>query len=297
MGTQSAETKRIVVGLDTSPEAADALEWARMVAGPDDSIVALRAWKVPPLVTSIVPTAADKAAFETLVANELAHALAELGDDRVVPMHPPGHAGKAIVEAAADADLVVVGHRGDSNVAMLGSTANYLLHHAPCPVAVVRGAHRPFATRRVVVGVDVPPSDECASDDESVRALQWAYRIPDVEQITVLHGWFLPPLEVTTYESWAKEAEVVDAVVRVELDRTIEAAGAPPDGASVRSEVVRSAAASALIDASADADLVVVGSRGRGGFAGLLLGSTSATVAAHSHAPVVVVRRENSAGG
>jgi nucleotide-binding universal stress UspA family protein len=59
---------------------------------------------------------------------------------------------------------------------------------------------------------------------------------------------------------------------------------------TVTTEVVRDSAPKALIDASKHADLIVVGSRGRGGFTGLLLGSTTAEVLSHSHASVAVIR-------
>jgi nucleotide-binding universal stress UspA family protein len=70
----------------------------------------------------------------------------------------------------------------------------------------------------------------------------------------------------------------------------LAAAGPAPDGVRIVPVVVRDAGGRALIKASEDADLVVVGSRGRGGFAELLLGSTTAEVAAHSRTTVVVVR-------
>ena len=67
-------------------------------------------------------------------------------------------------------------------------------------------------------------------------------------------------------------------------------AGEPPAGVKLETEVLRGRPGLSLIDESKSADLVVVGSRGRGGFTELLLGSVTAEVAAHSHCPVAVIR-------
>lgn len=292
--------QRIVVGVDSSPEAAEALAWTRAVAGPDDSIVAVRAWSTPVLVSSHAPEAVYPYDFEQLAEAALEETTANIDDPRLTSVVRRGHPGEAVVDEAADADLIVVGHRGDSRIKLLiGSTANYVLHRATCPVVVVRGDESRRGARRVVVGVDAHDLDDAPTNgavspapitNESVRALQWAYGLPAVEEIRVIHGWFVPPLAVSAFVIPAIDVDALDAAATVVIDRVLDAAGSPPAGVSVVGEVKQMPGGRALIEASSDADVVVVGSRGRGGFAELVLGSTTAEVAAHSHAPVVVVR-------
>jgi nucleotide-binding universal stress UspA family protein len=92
------------------------------------------------------------------------------------------------------------------------------------------------------------------------------------------------------YASTTADLELMDASALAVVERVVEAAGEPPAGVQVSSEAIRGSGAFGLIEESRDSDLVVVGSRGRGGFKGLVLGSTSATLAAHSHCPVAIVR-------
>jgi len=215
--------------------------------------------------------------------------LAGSADDRITPMLKEGRPGESIVAEGADADLIVVGHRGTSRVSMmLGSTANYVLHHAAQPVVVVHGDGA-VRTARVVVGVDDHDLAE-GGENHSVRALRWAYGVPGVEQIDVIHAWSLQPTAYDFYGSVQLYEQDLEAATAGVVDRVVELAGLPSSGVELTRHVVRESAGRALIHASERADLVVVGSRGRGGFAGLLLGSTSAEVAAHSHAPVAVIR-------
>jgi nucleotide-binding universal stress UspA family protein len=171
---------------------------------------------------------------------------------------------------------------------MLGSTANYVLHHAQRPVVVVRGDWD-GPPRRVVVGVDDHDIGD-GVDNESVRALRWAYRIPGVEEVRVLHGWSLQPLAWDLFGAVPLYAADLDAAAAKVVERVTEAAGAPPEGVTIVQQAVQNSGGRALVEASRNVDLVVVGSRGRGGFVGLLLGSTSAEVAAHAHAPVAIIR-------
>ncbi len=190
-----------------------------------------------------------------------------------------------------DAAAIIVGHRGNSRVSMmLGSTANYVLHHTERPVVIVRGDHADVP-RLVVVGVDDHDlDDEQGVENESTRAVRWAYGLPGVEEVRVVHAWFLPALAVGMFATVAAELDTMDAAAQGVVDRVLESAGPAPDQVKVTGEAVRGTPGFALIEASRDVDLVVVGSRGRGGFKGLLLGSTSAEVASHSHAPVAVIR-------
>ena len=143
--------------------------------------------------------------------------------------------------------------------------------------------------KRVVVGVDAHDLDESAQN-ESVRALCFAYSMPGVERVRVVHAWFLPALAIGMFADVSADLDAMDAAAQAAIDRVVDAAGTPPPGVEVVTEPIRGTPEFGLIEESREADLVVLGSRGRGGFKGLLLGSTSSAVAAHSHAPVVVVR-------
>lgn len=280
-----------VVGVDTSPEARQAIDWARSVAAPDDRIVVVHAWELPLVTGYDMVVTVDPHEIEQLSKQGLDELVNQIGDDRLVPVTRQGHAGRGIVAEAdqADAVAIVVGHRGSSRVSMmLGSTANYVLHHTERPVVIVRGDVT-GAPRRVVVGVD-DHDLATGEENESVRALRWAYRLPGVEEIRVAHAWFLPALAVGMFATVASELETMDAAAQTVVDRVMATAGPSPEGVAVVGEAVRGTPGFALIEASRDVDLVVVGSRGRGGFTGLLLGSTSAEVASHSHAPVAVIR-------
>lgn len=133
---------------------------------------------------------------------------------------------------------------------------------------------------RIVVGVD--------GSEISRAALQWAVdearrRNAAVEAIHALHQPFVYGYaylaEVETDE-FAQEAQAI-------LDKTI--AAVDTTGVPVEARVVGGGPSQVLVEAAKDADLLVVGSRGRGGFSGLLLGSVSQQVAHHAPCPVVII--------
>jgi len=136
---------------------------------------------------------------------------------------------------------------------------------------------------RIVVGVD---DSACARN-----ALSWACEEARLRgaELRIVHAWsypswatgyFVSPVEIDQAEEWAKES--LDSVLADSREQLI--------GLSAESILVEGPAAKVLIDESKDADLLVVGSRGRGGFSGLLLGSVSQYVAHHCSCPVVIVR-------
>ena len=134
------------------------------------------------------------------------------------------------------------------------------------------------AMTKIVVGVDGSPQSE--------HALRWAAeqaRLTGGELHAVI-AWQLPASYgfAAVYDDvdWAGDAREI-------LDRTIKAALGDDDG--VHRHVREGHPAAVLVDAAESADLLVVGSRGPGGFAGLLLGSVSRHVVAHAACPVVVV--------
>lgn len=293
--------RTVVVGADWSTESQRGVEWACALAGPQDRVVLMHAWQMPvvagyDMVLAVDPTQLTRSASDAL--NEL---VAEIGDPRIVPVVRQGHAGRELVAEADDegAAMIVVGHNGNSRVAMmLGSTANYVVHHSSRPVVVVRGwvmeeDAEVTPPRFVVVGVDdhdLDPERPESGENPSVRAVRWACGLPGIERVRVVHAWFLPSLAIGVHAEIAAETEEMDAAAQAEIDHVLAAAGPPPDGVELVSEPVRGTPGFALIEESRDADLVVLGSRGHGGFSELLLGSTTAEVSAHSHCPVAVVR-------
>lgn len=132
---------------------------------------------------------------------------------------------------------------------------------------------------RIVVGVDGSAS--------SIAALRYGARIAEAfdAPLEAVTTWTFPPYaDAYLVARWSPEEEA-EAV----LDRAIEDAfaGDPPDG--LTRTIVAGPAARTLVELSKSCGMLVLGSRGRGGFVGLLLGSVSATCAEHAHCPVVVV--------
>ena len=144
----------------------------------------------------------------------------------------------------------------------------------------------------IIVGID--------GSDHSRRALEWAVREAAVRQapLTVLTvqqaavGYWGSPV---LYPGDADLAEQGRKVAREETDGVLEKIG-PGSGARPSSVTIRAATglpAEALLEAAADADLLVVGSRGAGGFKHLPMGSVSTQVTHHAPCPVVVIPDEN----
>jgi nucleotide-binding universal stress UspA family protein len=138
--------------------------------------------------------------------------------------------------------------------------------------------------RTIVVGIDGSP--------RSRRALRWALEasVAGGDRVRVVHAWHVPYLALSPLSGAELRLEELEERTRAEVraivaEETPAVAGHGP----VEVAVVCDGPALALIAAGEQADLLVVGSRGMGGFAGLLLGSTSQQVVAHAPCPVVVV--------
>ncbi|HSU35457.1 MAG TPA: universal stress protein [Propionibacteriaceae bacterium] len=141
--------------------------------------------------------------------------------------------------------------------------------------------------RRIVVGVD--------GSDTSRAALRWAYdeAASHGASLTVVTAWHSPPLpQLPPYGSLPPEGyfDQPKHNALALLDGLTAGLGDGPPRVDVRSVVEEGNPVQVLIEQSAGADLLVVGSRGHGGFAGMLLGSVSHHLVAHSKCPVVVVR-------
>jgi nucleotide-binding universal stress UspA family protein len=132
---------RVVVGIDGSPCSKTALQWAEDYASATDASVALvTAWHWP--MSYGVPVTYEGFDPEEDARKIVEAAAADVGlpRDRVTTVIAQGQPGDVLVSAAKDGDLLVVGSRGHGVLAgaVLGSTSAYCVHHASCPVVVVR---------------------------------------------------------------------------------------------------------------------------------------------------------------
>lgn len=213
-------------------------------------------------------------------------------------LHAIGSPSAELVDSSKDHDLVVMGCRGRGRLlgGILGSTAYAVTAHAHCPVVVVRSQVRehpddlvmPGPDRRVIVGVD--------DSDESQRALEMAAQIADSSgaQLHIVRVAMAVSMEAWTYAETAKAGTSQTHELRDHAEETVRRAGdhvrAGYPNVSIETEVLYGDAGHTLADLGERAGLIVVGSRGRGGFSGLLLGSVSHTVIHEASCPVMVVR-------
>ncbi|MCW2947219.1 MAG: Universal stress protein UspA and related nucleotide-binding protein-like protein [Actinoallomurus sp.] len=281
----------IIVGADGSDHSLRAIEWAaeeaarrglalRIVnaAAPwlydtpiDPRLGAVRKW----LLTS----------GEEVIAEAIAVARARDTDLDVDGEAVPGGAARALLERARDASMVVVGSHGVGTVAglLLGSTALQVVTHAPVPTVVVRHLE-PVARQEIAVGVDGSAVGEAA--------LGFAFEEAGLRKarLRVIHVWSDPrsaglgEMMPLVYDPGI----VAEDQIR-RLGESLAAWREKYPDIQVVSEVVHGRPARVLAGASARADLLAVGTRGRGGFAGLLLGSVSHGLLHHAHCPLAVV--------
>ncbi|MGW3989221.1 universal stress protein [Streptomyces sp. NPDC004830] len=252
---------------------------------------------VPPPVAPSAPSAAValrsglRDAAEVLVNEAVERARAAAPDvavhDVVIDAEP-----LTVLEAQSRAaDLMVVGSRGRGGLVGLltGSKAVHLAAHGSCPVLVLREPSH--GDGPVVLGVDGSAAGAKAVDFAFAEAA--LRRAP----LVALHSWTVwsptgpasPDRRVPSVDPSNALAERAEHLVAEAL---ADARERYPDVA-VRREVVHGGPREALIGASRSAQLVVVGARGRGGFAGLVVGSVSQAVLHHAHCPVAVVRGEH----
>ncbi len=138
------------------------------------------------------------------------------------------------------------------------------------------------AQKKILVGVD--------GSDNSLLALKWALAEARVrgDAVELVHGWHFPYVADPTGMVPFPTAALQESGELVVAD-ALKACAAEADGLTVTTRVEQSTGAEFLIEASKDADLLVVGRRGHGGFLALVMGSLAQQVAAHAHCPVVVV--------
>jgi nucleotide-binding universal stress UspA family protein len=149
----TTEQELIVVGVDGSPESVGALTWAaRYGAACGGRIHALLAWHYPSAVGPAPPGVAPESVTDEVsekMSHHLIQAIAEGAPDaQVEPMIGYGHPAEVLVNASREADLLVVGSRGRGAFTgmLVGSVSLHCVHHAFCPVVVVRKGTSPEAS-------------------------------------------------------------------------------------------------------------------------------------------------------
>ncbi len=291
--SQTATKYGILVGVDGSSASDAAVIWASREAASRRIPITLMhvvapvvvGWPVGQLYANMPEWQKDNAqhilehARKTLTAN--------LGESEAPAAHIEmvyASAVPTLIEASKEARMIVVGSEGMGGLGrlLLGSVSTALIQHAHCPVAVIRSDEGTTAETNapVLVGIDGSPASEAATalafDEASRRGVD----------LLALHAWSdvgVFPILGMDWRDRASEGEEVLA------ERLAGWQAAYPD-VHVQRLLVCDKPAHWLLEQAEHAQLVVVGSHGRGGFPGMLLGSVSSAVAHSANIPVIVVR-------
>jgi nucleotide-binding universal stress UspA family protein len=288
----------VVVAVDGSTADEPVVDWAA------DEAARLGA---PLRLVNVVDPQVQLTPYETLVSgapslaeslDEGAHRILDRAVERVrarrddvhdvataVPWGPPA---AALVRLSENALRMVVGApaRGRLERILLGSVALPVVAHAHCPVVVVPADTVVAPPRRILVAVD--------GSDASTRGVEMAFTIADASHATVtcVLGWNLEVQEgVVVTERSSERWAAVEQRYAALGHRVVDPVAARYPGVDVDVMVRHGSPARAVVEAAVEleVDLVIVGSRGLGGFRGLLLGSVSRRVVEHAGRVVVVV--------
>jgi nucleotide-binding universal stress UspA family protein len=296
----SRAKQTIIVGVDGSTGSQQAVRWAaEMAAQRTLGLHIVHALRVAELYYGGGP-AGGEGLFEVMREDgeriiRDAVALARSVDKSLtittdMPTEPPV---PLLIERSLDARMVVVGSTGKGGFAgmLVGGTAAAVASHAHSPVAVIRGRLGSTVLPEegpVIVGIDGSPTSE--------RAIAAAFEEASLRRVPLIavHAW-----ADVTYDSLYGTSrspvqwEPIEEGEQLLLAQRMAGWQEKYPDVEVRRELVRDRPRQILLDWSAKAQLVVVGSRGRGGFRGMLLGSTSQALVHHAQCPVLVVRPES----
>lgn len=283
----------ITVGIDGSEASSGTLEWAAREAAKRKAVLRIvRAFSIQVygggFEVGLAPPPVDIEALRAEIERDAAGQVVPIRerypeleiDLRIIGGGPAG----VILEAAEDADLVAVGTRGAGSLAALfiGSVARAVAHRAICPAVIVPSGPVRSTVRSIVVGSDGSPA--------SVAAIDWACReavLWDAE-LTVAHVWEYPYVGTRTGVTEPRELMELDAAEALAHDiRSISQRVDRPEHLHAR--LLEGAPATSLVNFAADADLLVLGPRGRGAVRSALLGSTSAYAISHARCPIAII--------
>ncbi|MCG2624605.1 universal stress protein [Arthrobacter sp. I2-34] len=300
----------IVVGVDGSDQSLCALSWAAREAQLRRTpLHVITAYTIPVFAASSMD--AGYATLDDQVIREGAEAVLEQAVARLadydVEIHPSvetGDAAGVLLDLSEEAELLVVGSRGRGGFVgrLLGSVSGAVPAHAKCPSVTVplacaprlgqtdlevpRGKQPPVGPegeeRVVLVGADGSEQARTAMLVAAEQAQRWGYPLRVVCALPPFTGslaWVPAPLD----------REALYAELMEQLDAGTAWLRSHFPGLPISGEVLEGSPIELLIEATRTAALLVLGTRGRGGFAGMLLGSTSQGVLHHAKGPVMVV--------
>lgn len=285
---------RILTGVDGSKESRQAAQWAAARAKQaGGSLEVLCAYALPSYTAASMDSGfavVDNESIKDSAQAVVDQTVSELKQEglEVSGRIEAGDPTAILMKESKSVDLIVVGTRGGGGFTdrLLGATSSALPAHSTCPVVVVPSSSQPgsfIPVEKIVIGID--------GSNRSRRSLQAAIKETKLwnAQLTAIEA--VPMASSAGVLAWLPAAVDRDAIlrdVRKELTSVCEEE-IGDENISFRAHALDGSAAALLTEFSTAVDLVVVGTRGKGGFAGVLMGSTSQSVLAHSSCPVMVI--------
>ena len=279
---------RIVIGFDASPGAEQAMAWGLAEAARRHGEAELvYAWTWPNYLPAaamvpgapVWPDMAAEREVDTMLAAAVERAHVCFPGVPVTSVVERGPAAAILRDRSAGATLMVLGGRSHGAVAgfLLGSIAGAVAAHADCTVVVVRG--EASSSKPILLGLDKPADRPTEFAFEQAAAREVA--------LNVVRAWLPPDPWIGSRFIDREEIAVAEHVaLRDELARWRE----KYPSVRVHSDTVIGHPYRVIADAAADAGLVVLGARGRGGFSGLRLGSVTRYALHHVNTTIAVVR-------
>lgn len=269
----------IAVGYDGSPSSDQAVRWAaREARARSATLTVCLAWAPDNIELPTESAICDLARQhgKEILARGLPYAESVLGPGRVYAALAGGSAARVLCEHSRTAEMVVVGSHGQGELPglLLGSVSWQVAGYASGPVVVVRGRWRPVnqAPGPVVVGVDGSPA--------SLAAVPFAFEEAALRDV---------PLVATCALADAPGRLGESHLMAEEFGRTLDDLEQEHPEVTVARHIVAGSPRSALLAAAAGAQMLIVGSRGRGGIDGMRLGSVAQAMLHHAPCPVGIV--------
>ena len=273
----------VVVGVDGSESSGWALQWALQESRRRSLPLAL-------LHTDDRQTKTSAGPGDRVLEDALEAARRDGPDVPATAHHRVGHPAGVLVQATTTAATVVLGAGAHAVVerAVLGSVSHQVATHGHCPVVVVR--HRASedgaGAGQIVLALD--------DSESSTPAVEYAFAAASRQQLelTAVHAWWREYLGgVMAYSPWEGDWSEVAQELKQMMEHALAGWCEKYPDVTVHRHLVRGHAVQMLVQESEGAALLVVGSRGHGGFPGLLLGSVSNGLLQHADCPVAVVHQ------